>query len=205
MNSACRRSVATLLLSTALAVLPGSAVAAGVVFIKGGAMHLMDNSQSFDTPAHIPENVTLDETSYKTINAGWELRLRHGWAVGTEYLGYNHRFTSSASPSARGTAETDAFMVSGKKYFFNSGNFYPYVGGGFGIGFTDISNEGSGGQIEMDLNTSILLHAMLGVELRIDHLSFLLEAKHMKFDIRHIDVEYDPTATGMFLGVGFNW
>lgn len=56
-----------------------------------------------------------------------------------------------------------------------------------------------------DFNTSILLHAMFGVELRIDHLSFLLEAKHMMFNIRHVDVEYDPTANGMFLGVGFNW
>ena len=203
MNSASRRSIATLLLSTTLTLLPGAAVAAGAVFIKGGAMRLLDNRQTFDTPLHVPYGVDLDDVSNKTLNIGWEKRFRHGLAVGTEYVGYRNKFTSSA-PSATGKAETDAFLVVAKKYFFDGGRFHPYVGGGIGTGVTHVGNTYSGGLID-DTNISFLLHAVIGMELRVDNLSFVLEARHLNFSVSDVDVEYDPTATGMFLGVGFNW
>lgn len=203
MNFASRRSVATLLFSTALALLPGSAMAAGAVFIKGGAMRLLDSNQTFEAPLHVPYGVNLDDVSYKTLNIGWEKRFRHGLAVGTEYVGYQNKFTSSA-PSATGKAETNALLVVAKKYFFDSGRFHPYIGGGIGTGVTDVSNTYSGGLID-DTNIAFLLHAVIGMELRVDNLSFVLEAKHMNFDVSDSHVEYDPTATGLFLGVGFNW
>jgi opacity protein-like surface antigen len=203
MNAASRRSIATLLLSTTLTLLPGAAVAAGVVFIKGGAMRLLDNRQTFEAPLHVSYGVDLDDVSYKTFNIGWEKRFRHGLAVGTEYVGYRNKFTSSA-PSATGKADTDVLLVVAKKYFFDSGRFHPYVGGGIGTGVTDVSNTYSGGLID-DTNVAFLLHAVIGMELRVDNLSFVLEAKHLNFAVSNIDVEYNPTATGIFLGAGLNW
>jgi hypothetical protein len=194
---------ATLFFLAALAVSPGAAAAGGAAYIKGGAMRLLDNGQAFDTPTHIPVSVNLDDISYRTIGFGWEKRLRHGWAVGTEYLNFRNRFTPSASPIT-GIAETHAFQVVAKKYFFDSGIFHPYVGGGFGTGYTDIDNTDGGGVI-LDQYLSVLLHVALGMELRIDHLSFMLEVKHMYFGVSDNDVEYDPSATGVLLGMGFNW
>lgn len=46
---------------------------------------------------------------------------------------------------------------------------------------------------------------MLGVELRFDNLSLLVEAKTLYLDNASNDVEYDPTASGVFVGAGFNW
>ncbi|MCK7579438.1 MAG: hypothetical protein MZV65_29415 [Chromatiales bacterium] len=50
-----------------------------------------------------------------------------------------------------------------------------------------------------------MLSAVIGVELRFDNLAFTLEAKHLYHDIESGGNEYDPTATGVFAGVGFTW
>lgn len=193
------------LLLTVVVVLPSSAFAAGgAIFIKGGSMLLQDDNQLFDTPTHVPVNVGLNNSSYRAIDVSWELRFGRGWAMGTEYLGYDYRFTPSAAPAARGIALTDAFMVSAKKYFLESRKFHPYLGAGVGLALTDISNNRSGGTID-DTSASAFVHAMLGIELRVDNLSFLLEAKSLYFDNASNNVEYDPTASGVFLGTGFNW
>jgi hypothetical protein len=41
------------------------------------------------------------------------------------------------------------------------------------------------------------------MELRFDNLSFMLEAKHIYFNVD--SNQYDPTATGVLAGMGFNW
>jgi len=46
---------------------------------------------------------------------------------------------------------------------------------------------------------------LLGFELRLDNLSFLAEVKHLYHDIEGGGNEYNPTATGVFVGMGFNW
>lgn len=178
--------------------------ARGAIFIKGGSMLLQDNRQVFDTPSHVPVSVGLNASSCKALDLSWEIRLGRGWAVGTEYLSYDHRFKPGANPSERGTAHTDVCMISGKKSFFDHGRLHPYMGGGIGLGFTDISNNRNGGNID-DFNASIVLHAMQGFELRVDNLSFLLETKTAYFDNASSEVEYDSTAIGVFLGAGFNW
>lgn len=197
--------VVTRLLLAVTIALPSSVFAAGgAIFIKGGSMFLQDDNQLFDTLTHIPVSVNLNNKSYRAIDVSWEIRFGRGWAIGTEYLGYDHRFTPIATPAARGIALTDAFMVSAKRYFLNSGKFHPYLGTGVGLGITNISNNRDGGTID-DTNASIFVHAMLGVELRVDNLSFLLEAKTLFFDNSTNNVEYDPTARGILLGAGFNW
>lgn len=207
-----RAGSSAVLLFLALLVVPPDAAAAGgvvtggAIFIKGGAMRLQKDTQVFDeSPLPTLITVDLDDVSYKTINLGWEIRFRHGWSVGTEYLGYRHRFAPPASPFAQGTAVTKTLMVSGRKYFLDSGHFHPYVGGGIGIGETDISNNRNGGSIDR-LDTALFLHAVLGVELRVNNMGLMLEARHLSFnrDNSH-DVEYDPSATGVLLGVGLNW
>jgi outer membrane protein W len=201
------RSTAALAILVALVLLPSTAAAVGgSVFIKGGAMRLQDDTQIFDSPSHIPVNVNLNDVSYFTIGFGGEIRLRNGWAVGIEYLGYDNRFTTVSSPAPRGKASTAAVMLTGKKYFFDSGIVHPYVGVGFGSVHTDVRRgvDALGSQIG-DSNFSLLLHAVLGMELRIDHLSVMLEVKGIYPGVANEDVEYDPTATGALLGLGFNW
>jgi len=201
--------VAALLFLATLAVSPGAAggiVAGGAIYIKGGTMRLQHDTQVFDeSPLPTLITVNLEDTSSRTINVGWEIRFRRGWAVGTEYLGYRHQFTPAASPAAQGTATTKALMVSGRKYFFDSGNFYPYVGGGIGIGETEINNRRNAGLVGR-FDTSLFLHVVLGVEARFNNMSIMLEARHLAFDRDNsVDVEYDPSVSGVLLGVGFNW
>jgi len=202
MNAASRRSVATLLFSTALALLPGSAMAAGAVFIKGGAMNLEKDEQVFRTNTSGTDNVALDDISRQTLGLGWEIRFRHGWAVGIEYLRYVHRFTSSATPAARGEAVTVAGLVTAKKYFFDNGKFHPYVGGGFGLGGSDANNLDYGGLVD-ESSSSPILHAVLGMELRVDHLSYMLEVRTLAHESRHLG--FEASATGVLLGVGYIW
>lgn len=211
MISARTGSATALLFLAVLAVPAGTAAAEGIVaggalFIKGGAMRLQHGTQVFDgSPLSTLVNVNLDDVGYKTLNVGWEIRFRRGLSVGTEYLGYKHQFAPSASPSAQGIASTKTFMVSGKKYFFDSGNFHPYVGGGIGIGETDISNNRGGGSINRS-DTALFLHAVLGIELRVNNMGIMLEIRRLEFNRDNsYDVEYDPTANGVLLGVGFNW
>ena len=202
MNSACRRTVAPLLFSTALAMLPGSAVAGGAGYFNGGAMNLEKDEQRFRTNTTGTDDVTLDDISRQSLGLGWEIRFRHGWAVGIEYLCYVHRFTSSATPAARGEAVTDAGLVTAKKYFLDNGKFHPYVGGGFGFGDSDVYNTRSGGLVD-ELDSSPILHAVLGMELRVDYLSFMLEARTLAFESRHLG--FEASATGVLLGVGYIW
>jgi len=205
MDTAYTHSAATLLILVVLAVLPCTATAAeGAFIIKGGAMRLHDDGQVFETQTYVPVNVSLDEVSNKTFGIGWEIRLRKNWAVGTEYLHFENQFTQTSLPSARGITTTDAFMVSAKKYFFTSSNFHPYIGGGFGVGFSDTSNNRSGGQIDINKG-HLLLHAMFGIELRVDQLSIMLETKTLYFDDLSSHANFDPNATGVLLGVSFNW
>ena len=204
MNTTCVRFSAVWLALTTLMTLPGTAAAGGAIFLKGGAMHLRDDRQMFDTPTHVPVEAGLDRLSNKTGGIGVEHRFRNGWAAGFDYLHYENRFTQTSLPAARGLAETDAFMLSAKKYFFLDSRFRPYVAGGVGFGHSDISNKRGGGPVD-DLNTSLLLQVVLGVELRVDNLSLLLEAKSLHFDVSNSDVEYNPSTTGVLLGMGFSW
>lgn len=198
MHSARTRSAAAVLLSAALAMLPGTAAAGGAFFIKGGAMRLQDDGQVIDA---LQRN--LDDTSYKTIGIGWEARKQHGLAFSIEYLNYRNEFTPPASPST-GEAKTHVLQFGAKKYFIDSGVFHPYLGAGIGIGRTNTSYP-SGGSSLTDEEFAIVLHAALGMELRFDNLSFTLEAKHFYFDVEGNGNQYDPTATGVLVGMGFNW
>jgi len=196
MRITCSRTAATLLFSATLVILPGTAAAGGAFFIKGGVMRLQDNGQVIDT---LQRN--LDETSNKTIGIGWEARKKNGLAFSIEYLNYRNEFTPPTSPSS-GEARTDVLQFSGKKYFIDGGIFHPYIGAGIGPGLTHVSYT-SGGISFTEDDFAVVLHAALGMELRFDNLSFMLEAKHIYFNVD--SNQYDPTATGVLAGVGFNW
>ena len=198
MRISCSRTAATLLVSAALSMLPGTAAAAGAFFIKGGAMRLQDDGQMIDA---LQRN--LDDTSFKTIGIGWEARKKNGLAFSIEYLDYRNEFTPPTSPSS-GEARTRTLQFGAKKYFIDSGIFHPYVGAGIGLGRTNI-NYPSGTQSITEEDVAIVLHAALGMELRVDNLSFMLEAKHLYFDVEGNGNQYDPTATGVLVGMGFNW
>jgi opacity protein-like surface antigen len=195
MHPTCTRSAAALLLSAAFCMLPGTATAGGAFYIKGGAMRLQDDGQMIDS-----QQRTFDDTSYKSIGIGWEARKKNGLAFCIEYLNYRNEFT----PPADGEAKTHVLQFGAKKYFFDSGVFHPYVGAGVGPGRTNVSYTSSGVSITEE-DFAIVLHAALGMELRFDNLSFMLEAKHLYFDVEGGGNQYDPTATGLLVGMGFNW
>jgi len=193
MHSACTRFVSALLLSAALVMIPGTAAAGGALFIKGGAMRLQDDSQMINLA---PRN--LDETSYSTLAFSWEVRQKSGVALGMEFLTYRNEFTPPAAEP--GEAKTIALQFVGKKYFIDGGVFHPYVGGGVGVGRTNVSYGAFS-----DEEFTLAIQVLLGFELRFDNLSFVLEGKHLYHDIESGGNEYDPTATGVFAGMGINW
>jgi len=208
MESAHTRTTAMLLILSALVALPGIAIAGnavtgGAIYIKGGSVQVQDKAQVFSNPARSLIDVDLNTMSSRVLNVGWELRLRQGWAVGTEYLAYDNRFTPQGS-TLLGTAETRAVMVTGKKYFLTDDRLRPYIGGGIGSGFTYVSNTRAGGIVD-DNNFHFLLHALLGMEWRIENLSILLEVRTLQYGVAHNKADYDPSSTSVLLGAGFNW
>lgn len=197
-----RTGSAVALLFLAILAVPAGAATGGAVFIKGGAIRLDSDEQLFPTSTRSATTVRLDDTSFRTIGIGWEVRLPRGWAIGMEYLSYENKFAPFASPAASGIAKTTVAMVSPKKYFLDGGIFLPYVGGGVGLGSVGYNNQRNGGQTDYS-HLGLVLHALLGVELRIDHMSFMLEAKTMSFPARLLG--YDASATAVLFGMGYHW
>jgi len=198
-----RTGSAVILLLLAAPVVPaGAAATGGAVFIKGGAIRLDSDEQLFPTSTRSAATVRLDDTSFRTIGIGWEIRLPRGWAIGMEYLNYENKFAPLTSPAASGAAKTTVAMVSPKKYFLDNGLFHPYVGGGVGIGAVTYNNQRNGG-LSDNSHLGLVLHALLGAELRVDHMSFFLEAKTMSFPSRILG--YDASATSVLFGMGYHW
>lgn len=185
-------------LSALLFALPVVANAGGAFLFKGGTVRLADSSQQLDFGAR-----NLDERSRSTYAVNIEARKRNGVAFGAEYLTYRHDFTPPATPQ-EGEARTRALMFVAKKYFFDRGPVHPYFGAGIGAGRTSVSFVSATKSFSDDEFTTVL-QAVLGIELRFDNLSFVFEGKHLYHDIEGGGNEFDPTATGLFAGFGFNW
>lgn len=195
MHASLRISLRTLV--PLFALLPVLAQAGGAFLVKGGTMRLSDDRQTLDLA-----NRELEENSNGTIAFNIEARKRNGVALGFEYINYRHDFTSPAGESGEARTQTAQFL--GKKYFIQGGPVHPYLGIGIGAGKTNVDYTGVGGPFT-DQEFTLALQALLGLELRFDNLSFLAEVKHMYHDIESGGNEYDPTATGLFVGMGFNW
>lgn len=193
MHVARIRILSTLILSTALVMLAGTADAGGAFFIKGGAMRLQDDGQLFEG-----QQRNLDETSYSTFAINLEGRQKNGVALGVEFLTYRNDFTPPVAQP--GEAKTIAIQFVGKKYFVDGGTFHPYIGGGVGVGRTNVTY----GALS-DEEFTLAIQVLLGIELRFDNLSFVLEGKHLYHDIEGGGNEYNPTASGVFAGMGINW
>lgn len=180
-----------------VAMLPALAQAGGAFLVKGGTMRLSDDRQMLDLA-----NRELEENSNGTIAFNIEARKRNGVALGFEYINYRHDFTSPTTLSGEARTQTAQFL--GKKYFIEGGPIHPYIGIGIGAGKTNVDYTNGSTQFS-DQEFTLALQALLGLELRFDNLSFVAEVKHMYHDIEGGGNEYDPTATGLFVGMGFNW
>lgn len=192
-----KSSRAVLALTLLMSVLPVAAEAAGAFMFKLGSMQLRDDSQILGL-----QERTLDSGSQTAYGALLEHRFRKGGVgLGVEYAFYRHEYSPPASPA--GTAETRAIMVSARKYFINEGGVHPFIGFGVGIGRTNVDHGTPVPYNDEELTTPFQVVA--GVEFRTDNLSFLVEAKHIYHDIESGGNEYNPTATGIFAGFGFNW
>lgn len=183
-----------LLLATLLLASPTLVLADGALLVKAGALRLNDSGQVFESAAR-----DLDDTSHSTLSVSFEARRRGGVAFGIEYISYRHDFTPPAGPQA-GEARTRVLQFIGKKYFHTSGVLHPYIGAGIGGGRVEVTGTGIS-----DEEFTTALQAVLGLEWRFENLSFVLEAKHLYHDIEGGGNEYDPTGTGVFAGMGFNW
>jgi hypothetical protein len=184
-----------------MSFLPVAAYAGGAMIFKLGAMQLQDDSQFF---GGLPR--TLDSGS----NMAYGILLEHrfqksGIGVGVEYTFYRHAYTPPASPD--GTAEARAIMISVRKYFLKEGIVHPFIGLGVGVGQTNVNHSTPIPFSDKEVTTPF--QAVVGVEFRSDNLSFLIEAKHIHHDVNNSEnqtnPEYDPSATGIFAGFGFNW
>lgn len=178
-----------------LTMLPALAQAGGAFLMKGGSMRLSDNTQTFDSDSRY-----LDDTSNSTFAINVEGRVQNGMAFGAEYLAYSHDFTSTTAQTGEVKTQTLQFLA--KKYFIQGGPAHPYVG--VGVGRTNINYSGTASSFA-DYDFALAIQALVGLELRFDNLSFLAEVKHLYHDVDSGGNEYDPTATGLFLGMGFNW
>lgn len=178
-------------------LLPAMAQAGGAFLVKGGSMRLSDDRQMLNSA-----NRDLEENSNGTIAFNIEARKSNGVALGFEYINYRNDFTSPAGEAGEARTQTAQFL--GKKYFIDGGPVHPYIGIGMGAGKTNVNHTGAGPAFS-DQEFTLALQALLGLELRFDNLSFLAELKHMYHDIESGGNEYNPTATGLFIGMGFNW
>ncbi len=197
MQSSRRWYCLRFLVTGLFAVLPVVAQAGGAFLMKGGAMRLSDNTQVLDLALR-----NLDDTSNGTLALNLEGRKRNGVAFGVEYLTYRHDFTPPTAEA--GEAKTQSLQFLAKKYFIDAGPVHPYVGAGVGVGRTNVTHTTAGIPFS-DEEFTLAIQALLGLELRFDNLSFLAEVKHLYHDIESGGNEYDPTATGLFVGIGFNW
>lgn len=180
-----------------LVMLPPLSQAGGAFLVKGGTMRLSDDRQTLDLVSR-----EFEENSNGTIAFNIEARKRSGVALGFEYINYRHDFTSSLGESGEARTQTAQFL--GKKYFIQGGPLHPYLGVGIGAGKTNVDYS-TPARTYTDQEFTLALQALLGLELRVDNLSFVAEVKHMYHDIESGGNEYDPTATGLFVGMGFNW
>lgn len=178
-----------------LALLPAVAQAGGALLVKGGTMRLADDTQTVDAT-----QISLDEISRGAFAVNVEGRKRNGIALGGEYLTYRHDFSYPVSQS--GEARTQMLQFLAKKYFIQDGPLHPYLGIGLGLGFTDVSSNSG---VVSDLGLGFAMQVLLGLEVRFDNLSFLAEVKHLYYDIDGGGNDYNPTAIGVFAGMGFNW
>ena len=193
----CLRYSLRLFIPGVLALLPVLAHAGGAFLVKGGTMRLADDRQVIDLV-----NRDLEQNSNGTLAFNVETRKRNGVALGFELLRYRHDFSSPAAES--GEARTQVAQFLGKKYFIEGGPVHPYVGVGVGAGRTNVTYTAPGARFS-DEEFTLALQALLGLELRFDNISFVAEVKHLYHDIEGGGNEYDPTATGVFVGMGFNW
>lgn len=191
------RSRAVFAVTLLMSALPVAAEAAGALIFKLGSMQLRDENQNFGL---LDRN--LDSGSQTAYGAMLEHRMRKGGVgIGVEYAFYRHEYSPPASPA--GTAETRAIMVSARKYFIDEGVVHPFIGFGVGLGRTNVSHGTPTPYSDEEFTTPFQVVA--GVEFRTDNLSFMIEAKHIYHDIESGGNEYNPTATGIFAGFGFNW
>lgn len=196
MHLTATRSAPRLLVALLFTLAPGLATAGGAFLLKGGTMRLTDDTQTLGL---VPS--TLDETgSVLAINL--EGRNRNGVAFGGEYIVYRHDFSSATTTTGETRTQTLQFL--GKKYFIDGGPVHPYVGVGIGVGLTHVTHTAAGVSFS-DEEFTLAMQALAGIELRFDNLSFLAEVKHLYHDIESGGNEYNPTATGLFVGMGFNW
>ena len=189
------RPLRIVLIATLLAV-PTVSQAGGAFLFKGGVLRINDDSQVVG-----PSLRDVDQDSYSTLALNIEARKKNGVAFGAELITFRNDFTPPVAPQ-QGVVRTHVLQFVAKKYFNPGGVFYPYLGAGVGASHIDADYSSAGGSYQND-EFVLALQAVLGFELRFDNLSFVLEAKHLYFDVGRN--EFDPTGTGVFAGFGFNW
>lgn len=177
-----------------LATLAAEAQAGGVLYFKTGNVRLWDENQFLDNV-----NRDFEEGSSRTFGMGFENRRRRGVALGVEYLNYRHEYTPSNSPTIKGQAKTQILNFTARKYFNASRVFVPFVGLGFGPGHTSVS-----GGADVDPEVELTIQLNTGFELRFDNFGIFTEIKGLYMDVEAQRVpQYDPSGTGLFVGVSF--
>jgi opacity protein-like surface antigen len=183
-----------LLLGLVLPVL--TAQAGGAFYLRGGSVHLNDDTQTIDGQSR-----DLDAWSHSTYSVSVEARRRSGLAFGFEYLSYRQDFSPPQTAKGEVRARLAQFII--KKYF-GEHDIHPFLGLGIGGGNAEWEYT-SGGFTNSDTTFSLALQLNAGVEFRVENVGFLLEAKQLMHDIESTGGDYNATGTGLFAGFGFTW
>ena len=193
--TACLRTT----LLAAVLVAPVAAQADDALYLKGGFTRLTDNTQVFNS---LPRTFDADGTG--NFGILFEHRTRRDISLGVELLNYRNDFSPAGEfvPAAgAGVASTRSVQFVVKKYLGHN-VFRPFFGLGIGLAHTEVDYNDTGWT---DDDVGLALQAMFGLELRFQGMGLMFEVKRMAYDMDSSLSDYNPSAIGLFVGIGFNW
>lgn len=153
-----RTTLALLGLIVSLCVMP-AASAEDALILTVGAFHLSHNQQNLSGTT-----TRLGTNAGSAFNIAWEQRHYNGIAYGAEYLIFRNALSQ---PGRTGTATSQLFMLTLKKYARPAAHIYPYIGVSAGLADTALGGirgaTGVGPAVEIDGGVEFEWAHMIGL------------------------------------------
>ena len=117
---------------------------------------------------------TFKKSSQPVLSIEGELRNKAGFAVGGEVFYYKNDLVENVTTLNLGAQQqVIAIMANGRYYFRAADRFYPFVGGGVGLGYATYSGNltGSAG--------GLAYQGLVGLEYRFEWVGLRVEYKYL--------------------------